>query len=89
MEIRFTKYVEGRQVPHDLVLLAEAEGVPLQHVDDGVITLPEARRLYAALTGFSPQMQAHIEALEQAGRLSTPLICYAIHRVDFEPLVHC
>ena len=79
MEIRFTRHVEGKRVPHDLVALAEAVGVPLQHVGDGVITPAEARRLYVALTGFSPQLQAHIEALEQAGRLSGPLICYAIH----------
>jgi hypothetical protein len=84
MEIRFTEHVEGETVPEDLVSLAAALGVPLRYVDQGVIVPAEAVQLYAALTGFSAEMQAHLIALERSAQLSVPLVCYAVHHGVWE-----
>ena len=79
MEVRFTEYVEDQRVPAALRDLAQELDVRLEHTDDGLLTPMEARRLYMALTGFSPPLRAHIEALEQAGWLSSAQACYAVH----------
>jgi hypothetical protein len=70
MEVRFTENVEGGSVPRALCDLADTYGVHLQHVVEGRITPSEARRLYVAITEFSPALQDHIEALAKAGVLS-------------------
>jgi hypothetical protein len=78
MAIRFTKDVEGDNVPRDLVSLASGEGIQLQYIEDGLVTPEEAVQLYAALTGFSSEIQSELNTLERSGRLSTAMVCYAI-----------
>jgi len=80
MEIHFTKYVEDGQVPSEVVELASTEGVSFEHIQEGIIAPSEAKHLYAALTGFSAHIRERIARLEETGRVSTPLICYAIHQ---------
>lgn len=79
MHITFTEHVEGGRVPGELADLAATVGVTLEHVADGFLLPLEARSLYAALTGFSPEVQTVLEHLERTGELSTALVCYAIH----------
>lgn len=92
MEMRFTEHIEDGQVPRELVKLARTEGIRFEHNQKGIITPSEAKQLYAALTGFSAKIRERIEWLEESGRVSTPLICYAIHhglweRVEVEAIL--
>lgn len=92
MEIRFTKNVEDGQVPKELVKLANAEEILFEQSPAGIITPSEAKQLYSALTGFSARLLKRIQFLEESGRISTPLTCYAIHhglwdRVEVEAIL--
>ena len=79
MHITFTEQVEEGRVPGELADLAATVGVTLERIADGFLLPQEARSLFAALTGFSPEVQAILEHLEGSGELSTALVCYAIH----------
>jgi hypothetical protein len=92
MEIRFTDNVEDRHVPRALCDLCDTYGVTLQHAAHGRITPLEARRLYVALTDFTPVLRDQIQALARVGRLSQERACYAVHhglwtRAELETIV--
>ena len=81
MEIRFTKYVEGKRIPFALCQLAESVGAPFQteSIKQGRITPQEARDLFANLTGFSFELRERIDELDAQRRLSVERVCYSIH----------
>ncbi len=79
MELRFTKEVEGGQVPTELQALARRYDIRFRDSARGRVTSDEAKALYAALTGFSLALQQQINALERAGRIKMARACYAIH----------
>ncbi len=79
MEVQFSKYVENQTIPLDLVDLAASLGIFFKNADRGIITPTEAKRLYIALTGFSDDLESRLNELEQAGRISSAMTCYAIH----------
>ena len=79
MEIRFTKNVEGGQVPKELQELAVQYGVIFHQADKGIILPREARYLYALLTNFSPSLLEKIEDLEQIGQIKMARACYVVH----------
>lgn len=79
MEIQFTREVENHRVPGKLQELADRYKVQLGHVTEGRILPGEAKALYAALTGFSAELQTRINALERAGQVTMARACYVVH----------
>lgn len=79
MEIRFTKAVEGGQVPFELQELAARYGIRFGQPANGRISPGEAKALYAALTDFSPELREKIEVLEQAGKARMARACYVVN----------
>jgi hypothetical protein len=77
MEIRFSKHVEGGNVPAAVKRIAARHGVEISEGDH--ITPSQARKLYAAITGFSPELRAILSQVQEAGRISVERACYAIH----------
>ncbi|MBU1181112.1 MAG: SMI1/KNR4 family protein [Proteobacteria bacterium] len=79
MELRFTKNVEGGQIPAELQGLARQYGIQLGQKIKGRIEPAEAKALYAAMTGFSQELQNHIQLLEKVGKLQMARACYVVH----------
>lgn len=79
MEIRFTDNVEDGQVPEELRQLADRYNLQLGHMDRKGISPTEAKALYAALTDFSPALQAKIMELEERGKVKMARACYVVH----------
>lgn len=79
MEIRFTRNVEGGQVPQELQELANGYGIQFRRANEGRIEPDEAKALYAALTDFAPKLQQRINELEAAGRIRMARACYVVH----------
>jgi hypothetical protein len=79
MEIKFSRNVEGGKIPSELVRLAGNLGVVFADIDQGLITPPEAKQLFMALSGFPATVAETISTLENAGRLSAASLCYAMH----------
>jgi hypothetical protein len=79
MELRFTKNVEGGQIPHELQALALQYGIQFKQSAHGRIEALEAKALYAAMTGFSEKLQNHILSLEKVGKIRMARACYVVH----------
>ncbi len=79
MEIRFTEEVEGGRVPQELQALAHRYGIEFSQVEKRCISSSEAKALYAALTNFSPDLQAVINQLEAEGRAKMARACYIVN----------
>jgi hypothetical protein len=79
MEIRFTPNVEGGRVPIALQQLARQLDVPVERGRPATITSEEARRLYLALTPFTPFGRDRVRALAAAGMVSPERACYTVH----------
>jgi len=79
MEIRFTKNVEGGQVPQELQDLARQYEIVFSQANAGKILPEEAKALYAALTDFPPSLQQKINELEQIGRMKMARACYVVN----------
>lgn len=77
MEIRFTRNVDGGQMPTALMDVALEVGVQLTHRQ--TITPSESRELYLALTGFSEALEQQIRKLHSSGVLSIERACYSVH----------
>jgi len=84
MTIEFSPRVEDGTVPVDVVRLATAVGVALEHIDEGRIVPLEANQLFAALTGFSDQLRGLLAQWEARGEMSVASVCYAIHHGVWE-----
>lgn len=92
MEIRFSDNVESHHVPHTICELARQYDVILEHISEGLITPYEAKKLYVAITEFSPKLRDIIEELANAGNLSRERACYVVHhglwtRSELEQLI--
>lgn len=79
MQLRFSENVEDRHVPQAICGLAQYLGIFLGHVHEGIITPDEARKLYLALTDFSPKVLHRVEELVAKKLLCQERICYMIH----------
>lgn len=77
MELWFTNNVEGGQIPLELRELANLYGINFSQKNR--IDASESKALYAAMTGFSPQLQAHIQQLEKDGKLKMARACYVVN----------
>lgn len=77
MEIKFTENVEGGNVPASIKRVAERYKIKITGRDH--ITPLQARKLFAAMTGFSSDLRGILSSLQEAGRLSIEKACYAIH----------
>lgn len=80
MEIRFSEYVEGGHIPRNLAFFAQKLGIEFGHDDEGRITPTEARRVYLAITQFTPQLREKIFSMAEEDLLSPERACYAVHR---------
>lgn len=80
MEIRFRADVEGGRVPLALTELAARHQIQLSYVTEGRLAPSESRRLYTAVTDFSPSLQSRIEELTNQGRLSQEKACFVVQR---------
>ncbi len=80
MEIRFTENVEDGRVPLALIELATQHQVQLSYIAEGKITPSESRRLYTAVTDFSPSLRSRIEELANQRRLSQEKACFVVQR---------
>lgn len=77
MEIRFTERGGHRGIPISMRQLASRGGVSI--AGSNRIAPSEAKFLYLALTGFSPELQAQLEALDEKGKLNSIRACYVVH----------
>lgn len=78
MEIRFTPKVDGGQVPRKLRALAEAVGAPIkpESLARRRLDPDDARRLFVALTDFSPLARQRLTQLD----IRPERACYAVQR---------
>jgi hypothetical protein len=79
MEIRFTPNVEGGRLPIALQQLARQLDPPVERGRPATITPEEARRLYLALTPFTPFGRDRLRALAAAGMISPERACYTVN----------
>jgi hypothetical protein len=77
MEIRFTERGGHRGIPLTIRQLASRSGLTI--AGSNRITPSEAKSLYLALTGFSPELQTLIRGLEEDGKLNGARACYVVH----------
>lgn len=79
MMLKFTKEVEGGPIPMAVLQLALRHKIFIPDIESGILRPPEARRLYAALTGFQEKLDYPMQKLQNQGLLSIERACYLVH----------
>ena len=86
LRVQFGPVVENGQIPFDVYRLALQHGIVLRNagparegIAPGLIEPDEGRRLYLALSGFSPLFSQKIQRLHEQGLISAERVAYMVH----------
>lgn len=86
LRVQFGPAVENGQIPFDVYRLALQHGIVLRNagparegIAPGLIEPDEGRRLYLALSGFSPLFSQKIQRLHEQGLISAERVAYMVH----------